>query len=209
MFDIEKYISSGIIEEYCLGIVSLTEREEVESLCKRYPEIRAEVEAVNLALEQWAFHYQQAPAPDLKERIFTEIKRQETDGRSDFIIRGNSIIERLKALLPSLDDVQAGELCLLYPPKPFENIYRHEVARETNVLSWVLWVKKLVQPEIHTDLIEKFLVLRGTCQVTLDEKVYSMGVGDFATISTGVHHSIEVTSAEPLMVFFQRIYLSA
>lgn len=66
--DIEKYISSGILEAYALGDLRQEERIEVEKMLSMYPEIRAELALVEETLEAMAFHSAVAPKEGLKER---------------------------------------------------------------------------------------------------------------------------------------------
>ena len=52
--DIKQYISSGILENYALGLVTETERREVEQMTMEYPEIRVELDAIEAALGDFA-----------------------------------------------------------------------------------------------------------------------------------------------------------
>lgn len=52
--DIKKYIASGILENYVLGIASQAERQEVEQLTMEYPEIQSELAAIEQALNVFA-----------------------------------------------------------------------------------------------------------------------------------------------------------
>lgn len=52
--DIKKYIASGILEHYVLGLASEEERKEVETYASAYPEIKTELEAIEVAMEQYA-----------------------------------------------------------------------------------------------------------------------------------------------------------
>jgi len=52
--DTKKYISSGILEHYVLGLASEEERKEVEMYARGYPEIKAELEAIEVAMEKYA-----------------------------------------------------------------------------------------------------------------------------------------------------------
>lgn len=63
--DIKKYIASGVLENYVLGIASQTERQEVEQLAMEYPEIRAELVAIEEALGAFA----QAETVDLPKGL--------------------------------------------------------------------------------------------------------------------------------------------
>ncbi len=48
--DIQKYISSGILELYVYGALSEKESREVSRVLKEYPEVRTEVEEIEKAL---------------------------------------------------------------------------------------------------------------------------------------------------------------
>ncbi|WP_373515574.1 anti-sigma factor domain-containing protein [Persicitalea sp.] len=72
--NISAYIDSGILEEYALGIVSPQEKQEVECLTQVYPELKAELELVEKALEQYALQHG-VPVPGrVKDTIFTQMK---------------------------------------------------------------------------------------------------------------------------------------
>jgi len=47
------YIQSGIIHDYCLGLLGPADMQEVERHAAAYPEIRAELEACRQALERY------------------------------------------------------------------------------------------------------------------------------------------------------------
>jgi len=56
--DIQKYISSGILEHYVLGLASEEERREVQMYANAFPEIRKELDAVEIAVQQYATLHQ-------------------------------------------------------------------------------------------------------------------------------------------------------
>jgi anti-sigma-K factor RskA len=69
--DILEYISSGVIESYVLGQLSEKEVAELQSLAKEYPEINAEIAAVEKTLMNF---YSKTPAPQLKQQILSKIE---------------------------------------------------------------------------------------------------------------------------------------
>jgi len=72
--NISAYIDSGILEEYALGIVSPQEKQEVECLTQVYPELKAELELIEKALEQYALQHG-VPVPSrVKDTIFAQMK---------------------------------------------------------------------------------------------------------------------------------------
>lgn len=68
--DIEKYISSGILELYVYGALSEKESREVTRALKKYPEVRKEVEEIENSLHQLAT----ATSPYNPEALLDSIK---------------------------------------------------------------------------------------------------------------------------------------
>lgn len=70
MENIKEYIESGILEQYVLGDLSLDERMQVEEKALLYPEIREEIQAIELAMEQYAMQNAIAPPTAVERRLF-------------------------------------------------------------------------------------------------------------------------------------------
>jgi anti-sigma-K factor RskA len=60
--DIKSYIASGVLENYVLNLLTEKERQEVEGYAEKYPEIRSEIERIEIALEDYA-RMNAIPAP--------------------------------------------------------------------------------------------------------------------------------------------------
>lgn len=77
--DINKYISSGILELYILQQLSEQERIQVEEMISKYPELKAELEAIEESIEEIAQSVAiEAPA-SLKMRVLESIRNKETN----------------------------------------------------------------------------------------------------------------------------------
>lgn len=72
--DIQKYISSGILELYVYGVLSEKESREVSRVLKEYPEVKAEVEEIEKAL----LTLSSAAAPNNAEHLIASIKEKLT-----------------------------------------------------------------------------------------------------------------------------------
>jgi len=59
--DIKEYISSGVLELYVLGKLDAQESTAVELMAAQYPEVRAELDAIEQALEVYAQMHGQTP----------------------------------------------------------------------------------------------------------------------------------------------------
>lgn len=74
--DVQRYISSGILESYVFGMLPETEQTEVETAVLQYPDVKAAVNSLQLDKERFVQLYAVPPPAGIKERL-TEIIRQE------------------------------------------------------------------------------------------------------------------------------------
>lgn len=75
--NIKAYIESGILESYALGMCTPAEVQEVEKMCRLYPEIEAELKLVQASLNTYAQSYKKEPTPGLRDKILDELNRLE------------------------------------------------------------------------------------------------------------------------------------
>ncbi len=71
--DAQEIISSGVLELYCIGLSSAAETAEVAQWAKQYPEVAAEIEAIQSGLEQYAQTHAVAPAASVKDKVMAAI----------------------------------------------------------------------------------------------------------------------------------------
>ena len=69
----QEIISSGILELYCLELTSASETAGVKQWAKQYPEVAAEIAAIQTGLEGYAMTHAIAPASSVKDKLFTSI----------------------------------------------------------------------------------------------------------------------------------------
>ena len=69
----QEIISSGILELYCTGLTSAAESAEVVQWAKQYPEVAAEIDAIQSGLESYARSQAMEPAALVKDKIFAAI----------------------------------------------------------------------------------------------------------------------------------------
>jgi anti-sigma-K factor RskA len=84
--NIKEYISGGIIESYVLGLASEQERAEFEQLCLQYPELAVARNEFEESLEKQAFKQAIAPPQNLKERVLSNIRQQESPVKETKVI---------------------------------------------------------------------------------------------------------------------------
>lgn len=73
LLDIKKYIESGILEEYALGLTSQEQNIEILENLKKYPELSKELSQIEDSLEAYSNLYAKPMSPDLKSKILENI----------------------------------------------------------------------------------------------------------------------------------------
>lgn len=71
--ELEKYISSGILERYVLGDTTPEENQELEGYVKLYPELKTELETLQDAIEAYAQAHAITPPAELKDKVMAAI----------------------------------------------------------------------------------------------------------------------------------------
>ena len=71
--DKERFLASGLIEQYVLGLTSPEESAEVERYANAFPEIKKEILNLQEALEQYAIEQAIPPPPSLKNKLMAEV----------------------------------------------------------------------------------------------------------------------------------------
>jgi len=71
--DIQAYISSGILEQYLLGDTTTAETADVERMAEQHPEVRAELDRIELALENYAVMYGTSPPPGTLTAVLEQV----------------------------------------------------------------------------------------------------------------------------------------
>ncbi len=75
--DIKAYISSGILESYAMGMATPEERREVECLSTIYPEIKTELQQIEVGIEAFSFKTAIKVPEGLKGSILDAISDEE------------------------------------------------------------------------------------------------------------------------------------
>ncbi|HMG16813.1 MAG TPA: hypothetical protein VK590_15260, partial [Saprospiraceae bacterium] len=73
MTKLTEFIESGILELYAAGQASVQEVSEVEFMLNAYPEVRSELNEINIAIEKYALHQAITPDPTVKPFLLATI----------------------------------------------------------------------------------------------------------------------------------------
>ncbi len=77
MEKVKAYIESGILELYVLGQLSAQECIEVEEMANQHPEVKAEINAIELAMEAYALENAISPSSNLESKILSQFENKD------------------------------------------------------------------------------------------------------------------------------------
>jgi anti-sigma-K factor RskA len=80
--DVKEYIASGILEAYVLGTLEEKERQEVEAMASKHPEVKKELDAIEDALITYATMHSMDTSSGLKEKVMSKIN--EGGGKAEY-----------------------------------------------------------------------------------------------------------------------------
>jgi mannose-6-phosphate isomerase-like protein (cupin superfamily) len=198
--EINEFISSGIIEVYCLGIATEMEKEQVEKFASENNAVRDEILIVREALELYVTALQTSPPATLKNKIMAAILNSEKP-------------EQPLDFPPRLTEHSTVEEWMNYitgnhitPPKEYASLYLLDLPGDKRQSTYIVWARHgAVVEESHRDEDEYLLMLEGNCSIAIDGKILYYHQGDLVFIPKESFHRAEVLSEEPMVVIGQRI----
>lgn len=105
-------ISSGVLELYCMGLTSEAETNEVKQWASRYPEVAAEIKAIEISLENYAQQNAITASTPVKEKILAAINSTAQD--VDISKTGNAATKAVvKQVFPFWKYAAAASIILL------------------------------------------------------------------------------------------------
>ena len=199
MNSMNEYIASGILELYVSGIATAEETALVEELSLLHPEIRAEIEKISGALNNYAKQNAVEPDPLIKPFVMAAIDYGERIKNGEPIsfpplLSQNAVIADYRQWL---NDSTA--------PEGLQDLYAKIIGHTPGMITAIVWIKKMAPQEVHHDEIESFLIVEGSCDIMIEDEVHHLVAGSMLSIPLHKTHSLKVTSAIPCKVILQRI----
>jgi hypothetical protein len=69
------YINSGILQDYCLGLLTKEEELKLEGMCQEYPQVAAELQLLRQALEKYAGSNKILHRDELRRNVWETVKK--------------------------------------------------------------------------------------------------------------------------------------
>lgn len=194
-------LTSGILEMYVMGHTSPEENRYVEDMAARYEAVRAELDLIASTLESYAQLHAVEPDPTVKPFLMATIDymdRLEKGEQPAYppTLEAHSKIEDFALWLNSTD---------FSLTEPLRDIHAKIIAYTPQVTTAIVWLERGAPPEIHTDELEKFLIVEGTCNIVVGEQDNHLRPGDVFSIPLHLSHTVIVTSSQPCKIVLQRI----
>jgi mannose-6-phosphate isomerase-like protein (cupin superfamily) len=197
---ITEFIESGILEQYVMGFASNSEVLEVERMAGKHTAVKLEIDSIAAALEDLASSTAIAPNPVIKPLLmatidYTErLKNGEAPAQPP-LLSPSSKPEDYIEWLNRTDMVSTGK----------EDLFAKIIGYTPEVISAIVWIKNYAPHEVHDNEYERFLIVEGTCDIIVADKVNHLVPGDYFAIPLHKTHMVKVTSLIPCKVILQRI----
>ncbi|WP_354356868.1 cupin domain-containing protein [Pedobacter sp. UYP30] len=185
--DLKEFLDSGLLELNVIGALAQDEAQLVHKMLVSHPEIKKEIAALEVFFEQHAI--KNAVSPHLRmgkkmERLFSNLAAEQNMQLSQTpLISGfsdsNAWLELISPLLPKDNSCERFKKLLRY---------------ENGVMQLLIVSSTDIDEEVHEDLDESFLILKGTCVCTIGNTSINMGAGDFMQIPLDLPHTVTITS---------------
>ena len=201
MENIQDYIASGILELYVLGVTCEKENEEIERIALYHIVVREEIENISNALEGYVKQNAVEPDPTIKPFLMAVIdyaERLKNGEEPSFppVLNESSKISDYDQWINRTDITIPGN---------FSDFHAKIIGYTPEVTTAIIWIKDMAPQEVHQSEFEKFLILEGTCDITIEDIIHSLKPGDFLSIPLYKKHDVRVTSSYPCKVILQRI----
>ncbi len=197
MLNINEYIASGIIEDYCLNVLSEEEKAAVEKNASQFPEIWKEIDIYEKTLELYALNNIVAAPHNHKARVL--------DAMNNIILEEKTDINNLPVLNKYSEKDNWLKLVKAVLPEKLEvPMLIKELKNDGNIFQTLIWTKENYPDEVHDEVYECFLVLEGECECYVGDEVIPLGPGGFLEIPLYTHHDVKVVKG-PVMAVVQRV----
>lgn len=192
--DIQAYINSGILEQYCLGLLNADEEAMVLKMCAAYPEIKNELTGIETTLEKTALAHAVAPQKDIKQSILNAIEFAQEISLDNLPATSN--YSNYQAWLDAVEH--------LIPNQPFDAFFAAPLRSDKHIEQTLVISTVNVPQETHNDVIESFFILQGECVCMVGNKSFKLTPGDFLEIPLHEVHDVTLQSPHVIAILQHR-----
>jgi mannose-6-phosphate isomerase-like protein (cupin superfamily) len=199
--NISAYIESGIIQSYVMGLSTEPETTEVEQMAATHPQIREAIDEFSMELESFALTNAVVPDPTIKPFLLATIDYMKRLEHGE-LPGAPAELQQESTLSDYAEWLNRPDMIL---PPSFTDFHAKIIAHTPAALTAIVWIKDMAPTEVHDHEYEKFLVVEGTCTITIENEAHKLVPGDYLAIPLYKNHTVTVTSDIPCKVILQRI----
>jgi len=187
------FLNSGLLELYLIGKLDQEEVLLVNQMRVAHPEVVAELASLEAFFEREALQHAVKPDSRFDEKmqsLFLNLEIEQVMQLSDM------------PLITSFSDADAWfeMISPLLPQGNFEGRFEKLLRNDDQVMQALVITPEGVDEEVHEDMHESFLILKGTCICTIGNETITMGPGSFMQIPLNQPHTIAVASKSVIAI---------
>ncbi len=192
-------VSNEILESYVLGLLPVDEARAIESRRVNDAELRERLGRMEDLVVKWAIASARDPREEMRKRLLDQL---ESDLARESELGRLPVMHEKSTAKDFMPWIGRPEMVLSPDAKDFHLIPLDlSEDRETGLV----WIKIGHPEEVHTDCVERILILEGTCDVHIGKKIISLVPGQVITIPMHIPHHVRVTSEVWCKAIVQRV----
>jgi mannose-6-phosphate isomerase-like protein (cupin superfamily) len=199
--NLEKIRASGMLESYLHGSLEEPEQIIVTQALEKYPELQQELKEIEFALLKHAENYAVKPPGAVKPMLLATLNYKERLKKGEVPSSPPKLHEQSTAA----DYRQWLEREDMTRPLEMDAMYARLIGHDANQTTAIVWLRFGAPDETHTNEYEKFLIIEGTCTITIGTTEHQLKAGDYMPIPLHINHHVTVTSPIPCKFILQRI----
>lgn len=194
--NISEYINSGNLEQHCFDLFNAERGQEIAELISSHPEIKQELNEIELALERVAQHQAVTPDAKLKNQVLGAVGFF-SDEKIDLAnLPPTGKYSNYSNWFTAVEH--------LLPAQPFEDFFMHTLRQDEHIAQMLVVTKLDVPEETHEDVGESFFILKGQCACTVGNEVFTLNAGDHLEIPLHINHDIKILSPYVIAILQRR-----
>lgn len=192
-------VDQATLDSYVLGELSREEELDIEKMAAVDPGLRARIDGTREAMSGMAMVGRVTPPQNLRQKVLSAmheaVHAERVSGRPPIMHHGSSLDEFAQWLEDPLHVLPADN----------EGFHLVELDISEDRQTGLVWLKHGSPAEVHSDCVERLMIVEGTCIVHLGKEQVSLSSGDVFTIPMHVEHSVQVTSDGWCKAIVQRV----
>ena len=201
MDTIQNYINSGILELYVLGITTDEENVEITKFAEENIEIKEEIDSISKALQITSEAFAPEISPASKAMImatidYTERLKNGEEYTIAPLLNKKSTVSDFKTWI-NRPNMQVSD--------DYETIDAKIISASEEATTLIVWLKHGAPIEVHHKEYEHFLIVEGTCTITIGDEAHNLISGNYLSIPLFIGHSVTVTSDMACKIILQRV----